>query len=466
MISLPSSQRLHLTSSDWDTADRVIAQHRTAIPPTRATRRREEKIAVKAIQGLPPLLLSRWQYEVFTDPHRFRVKVCGRRSGKTFEDAVELVRAAVNKREQVCWYVAPIYSTCRDVMWPQLKKIVPREYLRRNPLESNLTLEFLNGSIIKLKSAEDPDSLRGPGLDYLSMDEFAFIQKRAWYEVLSPMIADRLGRATFSTTPAGLNWAYDMFLEEADDEEWKSFTVTTLQGGRVTAAEVNKQRARLSKRTFMQEFEASFEAVGNRVYDTFDAKGKSGLAHVSDEIVDNEQETLLVGMDFNVNPMSLVLGRAVGNQLHVFEAVEIDTSNTTEVAKYLRERWPDREIVCCPDPSGKARKTSAAGATDFTILRDHNIDIDAPNAAPPVRDRINAVNGLLENANGERNAFFHPQVMKTLGRSLNGLTYKEDTNIPDPKGGLVHITDAFGYLVWQRFNNISEDWQQVTTRFT
>jgi hypothetical protein len=206
--------------------------------------------------------------------------------------------------------------------------------------------------------------------------------------------------------------------------------------------------------------------VGNRVYAEFDSKGDLGkVRHVDDSIVDQPSQTLLVGMDFNVNPMSIVLGVNVGHQLHVFEALEIETSNTSEVATYLRERWPDREIIVCPDPSGKARKTSAAGKTDYTILQSHGMQIDAPNAAPPIRDRINAVNGLLENADGERNLFIHPSCMKTLGRSLNGLTYKDGTSIPNPKGGLVHITDALGYLVWQQFNTITEQWQQTPVRF-
>lgn len=428
------------------------------LPRNRGERRAEQRRIQR--NELPAVDLHPWQYEVFTDPHRFRVKVCGRRSGKTHEDALELIRAAVHKREQVVWYVAPTYKMAHEIMWPILKKLCPRQYLSRAPLEGGLTLHFLNDSTITLKGADNPDSLRGPGLDYLSMDEFAYIDPRAWYEVMSPMVADREGRATFSTTPAGLNWAYDLFMEELEDPEWKSFTVTTLNAGVVKAKEIAKQRRRMSPRTFKQEFEASFEAVGNRVYAEFNKD-----VHVSKDIVDHSSQELLVGMDFNVNPMSVVLGTQVGDQLHIFEALEVDTSNTTEVAKLLRERWPERQIIACPDPSGKARKTSAGGKTDFSILQSFNIDVDAPNAAPAVRDRINAVNGLLTNADDEHRLFMAPQVMKTLGRSLNGLTYKEDTNIPNPKGGLVHITDAVGYLVWQRFNSIAPQWQQVPVRF-
>lgn len=419
-----------------------------------------EAVALKPrVQPIRVGLLE-WQARVFTSESRFRVKVCGRRSGKTYEDALELVRAATRKRNQNCWYVAPTYKMSKEIMWATLKSVVPRQYLRRKPLETDLVMDFINGSMITLKGAEDPDSLRGPGLDWLSLDEFAYIDPRAWYEVMRPMIADRKGRANFSTTPAGLNWAYDLWLKAREGKKgWEGWQITTLESGNVDPEEISQARDEMSARTFKQEFEASFEAVGNRVYDGFTE------ANVRDDIVDQPSQELLVGMDFNINPMSLVLGVKAGRQLHVFDALEIDTSNTLEVAQELRRRYPNRTIIVCPDPSGRARKTSAGGATDFTILESYGMVIDAPNAAPLVVDRINSVNGLICNAKGERNVFLHPRCMKTLGRALNGLQYKEDTRIPDPKSQLIHITDAFGYLVWQRFNYISPEWRQTRVRF-
>ncbi len=430
-------------------------------PATRQLHERPDPRIVTRANALPVISLSAWQGQVFQSPARFRVKVCGRRSGKSFEDAIELISAAVRRRAQAVWYVAPTYKSAKEIMWRQLKMLIPRAYLKRKPLETELLFEFLNDSIIQLKGAEEPDDLRGPGLDYLSMDEFAYIDPRAWYEVMRPMVSDRMGRATFSTTPAGLNWAYDLFMKgRGEDANWKSFQVTSLDGGRIPPDEIAQARDELSPRVFRQEYEASFETVGNRVYEDYDK-----TLNMREDIADLGG-ALLVGMDFNVNPMSLVLGSRAADQLHIFDALEVMTSNTTEVAKALRDRYPDRQIIVCPDPSGKARKTSAAGATDFSILEDHGIEIDAPNAAPAIKDRINAVNALFCSAAGTRRCFLHPRVQKTLGRSLDGLTWKEGTNIPNPKGGLVHITDALGYLVWQQFNLLDErDWASVGVRY-
>lgn len=205
--------------------------------------------------------------------------------------------------------------------------------------------------------------------------------------------------------------------------------------------------------------QARFEHVWLGGYDF----GKSGRVYSSysskphpagnvDETIEDPGAELLVGMDFNVNPMSAVVGVKAADELHVIDALQIPTSNTEEMAQELRARYPGRRIIVCPDPSGKARKTSAAaGETDFTILERAKFLVDASHSAPLIPDRVNAVQEMLRDAQGRRRLRVHPRA-RALLMSLAGLTYKEGTSIPDKKSGLDHMADALGYLVWQRFN--------------
>ena len=193
-----------------------------------------------------------------------------------------------------------------------------------------------------------------------------------------------------------------------------------------------------------------FFGGNGRVYSSFSAK-PFPAGNVDEAVVDTHAE-LLVGMDFNVNPMSAVIGVAAGDELHILEALQIGTSNTEEMAGELKRRYPGRRLVICPDPSGKQRKTSAAvGVTDFTILQRHGFMLDAGHQAPLVVDRINAVQAMLRDDAGRRRLKIHPQA-RALLLSLAGLTYKEQTSLPDKASGLDHMADALGYLVWQRFN--------------
>lgn len=190
-----------------------------------------------------------------------------------------------------------------------------------------------------------------------------------------------------------------------------------------------------------------------RVYSNFIAKPHP-TGNLEDTITDTGAE-LLIGMDFNVNPMSAVVCVKAADEMHVLDALQIKTSNTEEMATELHTRYAGRRLIICPDPSGNARKTSAvAGETDFTILRRHGFLIDAAHKAPLVPDRINAVQEMLRDMDGRRRLKIHPRA-KALVLSLTGLTYKEDTSLPDKEGGLDHMADALGYLVWQRFNLLS-----------
>lgn len=394
------------------------------------------------------LKLGARQCDIFDDEHRFRVGITGRRFGKTYETLLELVRAASKAPDGLVWYTAPTYKMAKGIAWRPLKRMVPREWIRGKPNESDLSIELRNGCRIELKGAEDPDALRGPGLDFLAMDEFAWIKRAAWDAVLRPMLAVSEGRALFTTSPLGFNWSYDLFqLGQGADEEWKSWQFTTLDGGRVTDREVAKARAAMDPRLFRQEFEASFEALAGRVYDQFTRSG-----NIDDTVADNPEAELLVGMDFNVNPMSAVLAVRAGDECHVFDELEVHTSNTTEIAAELRRRFPNRRVVVCPDPSGHARKTSAVvGATDFTILESFGFEVRAPSSAPPVVDRVNNAQANFCDVNGRRRIRIHPKC-KTMIRCYEGLTYKEGTSIPDKKLGLDHLPDAHGYLLWSEFN--------------
>jgi hypothetical protein len=387
------------------------------------------------------------QADVFESDHRFRVLVAGRRFGKTYLAAAELAAAAGEKRNAVCWYVAPTYRMAKEIAWRAVKQVVPRSQLAKAPNETELSLELRNGSRIALKGADNPDSLRGLGLNFVVCDEFAMIDPTLWQEVLRPALADRQGRALFVGTPMGYNYAYDLYLKGVvDDKEWKSWSFTTLKGGNVPPDEIEAARSSMDSRVFRQEFEASFETLAGRVYDNFDR-----LLNVSKDIKDVGGE-ILVGQDFNINPMATVVAIKVGDECHVLEALELHTSNTEEVAAEIVRRYKGRPIIVCPDPSANQRRTSAvAGTTDITILQSHGLIVDVHPSAIPIPDRINAVQTMLKDANGKRRLHVHPNA-KALIRGLDGMTYKDGTSLPDKSLGLDHITDALGYLIWQRFN--------------
>ena len=404
---------------------------------------------------------------------RYVVLVAGRRFGKTYLSVTSLIMSATRQRNRKVWYIAPTYKQAKEITWDILKESVPRQWIK-NANETELAVTLLNGSRIALKGADNADSLRGPGLNRLVIDEASDIKnlQNVWEAIIGPTLTTTQGEALFIGTPRGYDYFHDLYMSaistaNIDSAQWQGYQYTSLQGGYIPEEEIRLKKATIDPRIFRQEYEACFETLSGRVYYQFDHRKNvdESLADVGGDI--------LIGIDFNVDPMSAVIGVRAGRELHILEEIIIPNSNTQELTTRIKATYgnrvvddpnyqllkdlgeagsiPVRAVRTFPDPSGCARKTSASsGITDHVILRNAGFSVTAPRKAPGVMDRLNTVNALLCNANGQRRLMVHPRC-KTLIRCLDGLTYKSGTNEPDKTLGLDHLPDALGYLVWSEF---------------
>lgn len=385
--------------------------------------------------------LSKPQETISKDTTRFRVVVAGRRFGKTHLSIRELAYHARLPNKEV-WYIAPTYKMARQIVWKKLKnKLSDLNWIKKTN-ETELSINLKNGSTISLKGADNYDSLRGVGLDFIVLDEFADIDPEAWFETLRPTLSDKQGRALFIGTPKGIgNWAYDLYQNQHEDpDNWKSFQYTTIQGGNVPEEEIQQARRDLDERTFRQEYEASFENFAGRIYYAFER------AYNVKKWEKPIPTDLYIGMDFNISPMTAVIAAREGETLHVIDEIRMFSSNTNEVAQEIQQRYPKNKIWVYPDPASRQRKTSAGGATDLSILQNSGFIVKCPNSHTPVRDRINAVNSRLCDSTGIRHLFFDPKVKYTI-ESVERHIYKEGSSQPDKDSGYDHLTDSLGYLV-------------------
>ncbi len=384
--------------------------------------------------------LSQPQQQIVLAPQRFKCVIAGRRFGKTFLSTRQLCLYA-RQPEQNVWYVAPTYKQAKMIAFKALKKRLLDLRWARKINETELTFELKNGSTISLKGADNYDSLRGVGLNYLVLDEFADIDPEAWYETLRPTLSDQQGHALFIGTPKGLNWAHDLYtMAQEYPDEWASFQFTTLQGGNVKPEEIEAARRDLDERTFRQEFEATFETFSGRIFYAFDR-----AYNVKSYSSDIPRE-LHIGVDFNVDPMTAVVAVKQDQNLHIIDEIRIFGSNTDDLVTEIKNRYTTNSIVCYPDPAGQARKTSAGGRTDHTILRTAGFRVLAPSSHNAVRDGINAVNSKLRSSAGISTLFIDPKC-KYLIECLEKHTYKPGTSIPDKDSGFDHMTDALRYMV-------------------
>src|SRR5579871_158677 len=372
------------------------------------------------------------QWMVFNCDTRFRILVAGRRFGKTYLAMVELCQAAWEKGRLV-WYVAPTYKQAKRIAWKPLKQMT-RPYWASRPNETDLRIELTTGGTICLRGADNYDSLRGDGLDFLILDEYASIAREAWPEVLRPALADRQGKALFIGTPRGHDHFYDLYKSVQYQPDWATFQFTTEDGGNVSAEELQSATHHLDERTYRQEFQASFENL------------TTGLAYYGFDRARNIRPVrfnpglpLFWALDFNINPMCSVIGQRDGDQLYILEELALPNSNTgaaCEAFIQTASKWRGslmlRGLQIYGDATGNSRRTSAS-RTDWQIVKDFfgqhpfKLEMRVKSTNPPVKDRINCVNALLLNKAGEHRLTIDPSC-KQLITDLERVHWKTDSH--------------------------------------
>ena len=120
-------------------------------------------------------LPHKYQYEFHNSKARFRSLIAGRRGGKTLSGTIEALWQADVIAEKIGrpthgWIISPTYQMLKDVNIPMLMEWCPPESIKGFNKSDN-KLELVNGSTITLRSGENPDRLRGVGLDWIWLDE-------------------------------------------------------------------------------------------------------------------------------------------------------------------------------------------------------------------------------------------------------------------------------------------------------
>ena len=206
-------------------------------------------------------LLHPGQEQIARDEARFKIVACGRRFGKTRLGAALCFSVALYG--QRAWWVAPSYPVAL-VGWRLIYQLaVQLDSLADIDVEirrGERAILFNTGGEIRIRSADNPDSLRGEGLDFVVLDECAFMKEDAWTHSLRPALSDRQGSAMFISTPKGQNWFYRLWLRgnDPEDTEWSSWRFPTSDNPYIAPEEIVAARKGLPERIYQQEYLALF----------------------------------------------------------------------------------------------------------------------------------------------------------------------------------------------------------------
>jgi phage terminase large subunit len=197
---------------------------------------------------------------------RFGAIVTHRKMGKTVMAVNHLIRGALTctlPRPRF-GYIAPTYSQGKSISFDYIKHYsdpIPGRSIN----QSELRVDYPNGSQVRIYGADNPDNLRGLYFDGVVLDEYGLFQPKTFSEVIGPTLVDRGGWAIFMGTPNGKNQFYEQIQraranQAAGDPNWYYAEFKASQTGLLDPAFLEAQRSQMTADEYAQEFECSFEA--------------------------------------------------------------------------------------------------------------------------------------------------------------------------------------------------------------
>jgi len=362
---------------------------------------------------------------------RFFVMVCGRRFGKTTASAMEATFYASQPNKRI-WLVGLSYDKA-DLMFREIWQtmVVGHKDDIVRASEKERYIKFKWGTVVEAKSADNPDSLVGEGLDLLIIDEAAKVKKKIWDMYLSPTLSDRKGKAIFITTPEGFNWVYDLFLLGKDDELWESHQAPSWDNhyafpeGKKDVFLVERKR-NMDKEVYDQEYGAKFTSFAGRVY-PFERELDVGNYSYNP----NFPTFCSIDFGYRMPAVGWFQLHRVGGIWHINmidEIVHKKNVKTDELALKIKAKRYN-VLKYYGDPAGMQAQ-GQSGLGDIEIFRKHGIVVNTrrDKASRSVASGISHVRSFIENAQGER--YFH------VDEKCTGIMVDlENYRYPEPKEG-------------------------------
>lgn len=373
-------------------------------------------------------------------------------------ELMELPERVPNK---VVYIIAPTHDQVTEIYYPLLNYELGLEQYALKSSRDLGRFVFPNNVELRLISYESIERMRGKGAYFVVWDEVSSCVKgmdprKAWESIIKPCIVTRWsrqralevgarspGRALLISTPDGYNFFQEACMYHEVDTDWSFYHYDYTKSPFLDREEIEKEKRKMDPIRFASEYGALFKESGNSVFYCFDRK----INVRKDLQLFQPGEIVHACIDFNVGIQATAMFALRGGQMQFVDEFK-GHPDTAALAKALKTKYEKHKILAFPDPSGKARKTSApVGVTDFSILMGAGIEVLARNAAPPISDSVNAVNRMLLNAAGETHLFVHPDCTGTI-ESLERTKWvnnRPDTATIDKSEGIEHYSDGIRY---------------------
>jgi len=387
---------------------------------------------------------SQWAMVENLDSSRFVVHIAARRTGKSYAAAILAFAKLLEPGQQVM-VVAPNFSLS-SIIWDYVTDLIRQldiEVERFN--QKDKVVKLINGSVFRLLSANNRDSLVGRAANLLIVDEAAIIPNDEYYtRDLRPALSTFTdSRCLWISTPRGKgNYLYEYFLRGEDSEypDWSSSIHTWRANPLLSETDVEEARRSITKALYLQEYECEWTTTESQIYLDLDEE-----KHIGDYVGERFAE-VIGGLDvgYRDENVFVVIGTD-GDSYFIIDEFISKESTTSELAAEIQEKINEWGIDTIYIDSA-AQQVKADFAYDY--------DIYCENAIKSVNDGINSIQVLIE----QNRLFFDTEGARHTFSAMSAYKWNPNTETPKPVHDWAsHPCDAVRYAIYthQKMSNIS-----------
>jgi len=271
-----------------------------------------------------------------------------RRNGKDLICLNAIIAKAL-QRVGLYLYVAPYYDQCRKALWEGMDKegrrfldYIPPQVIKQT-YETKMSVEFINGSILRFGGADKPDSLVGGNPVGLLYTEWSLCKVYSW-DILRPVLAENNGWAVFNCTVRGMNHAYTMAQMAQKNPLWFYELLTRDDTGIPTLEAIEEERlAGMPESLIKQEFYNDWLASTEDTFIPLELIKPCTQMHVTPDEVSHMQKIMGVDVAFAVNGDDAAIAKRQGRLLHPVQAYKGRDNMTfaSIIDREAREFRPD-----------------------------------------------------------------------------------------------------------------------------
>lgn len=388
------------------------------------------------------------QFDFVEAADQFPAMVAGFGAGKTHAAVWRAIRLKLAYPNQSVAYYLPTYDLVRTIGFPRFADVLQELGMPYRINKTNAEIEFGPFGTMLFRTMDTPERIVGYEVADSLVDELDTLPTEKAREVWNKIISRNrqkkpdgsLNTVGVATTPEGFRFVYDRWMRNPAPG-YRIIRASSMSNAEnLPAGYIDSLRATYPSNLLSAYLDGEFvNLTAGSVYPMFDRSLNTSRESIQ------PGEALHIGMDFNVTKMAASIHVLRDGHPHAVDELT-DVFDTPAMIALIQKNYAGHSIFVYPDASGKNRKSQNASESDMSLLRQARFMVCTNPANPAVKDRVLAVNQLLE----KREYRVNPDKCPALVEALEKQAYDKHGE-PDKSSGLDHIIDAAGYFIAYKF---------------